>query len=207
MRSEELLIVLMMGFASVLALSIIVTICCYFLSRAEERRSGEILFTGKSAVIYTLMNNAAWLFFIAWTMICFNIIGDMETHNWDTDESEKGWQALRLGAALFVSSGVSLFVLVVLWRNWTGNNEMLPRDNMFVKCYSGLNMLMLSVTVLSLGTFILFALLEAMASDRLSIEDMGDAFKFPVVMFASSLVFLAANIRVFGTCTDRPPTK
>ncbi len=193
--------------ASVFALSLFVIIVCYFLSRAEERKSGKVLFSGKSAVIFTLMNNSAWLFFIAWTMICFNIIGDMENYNWDTEESEKGWQAFRMGSALLVSSGISLFLLAVLWRNWTGNNEMLPRDNIFVKCYSGLNMLTLAGTVLWLGTLILFSLLEAMASDKISIDDMGDLFKFPVVMFFSSLVFLAGNIRVFGSCADRAPTK
>ena len=131
MQSSELGVLLMGILASVFALSLFVIIVCYFLSRAEERKSGKVLFSGKSAVIFTLMNNSAWLFFIAWTMICFNIIGDMENYNWDTEESEKGWQAFRMGSALLVSSGISLFLLAVLWRNWTGNNEMLPRDNIF----------------------------------------------------------------------------
>ncbi len=165
MQYELMLIMqgVMMLTASVLVLvPLVVTVACYFLSRAEEKRSGEVLFAGKSAVILTLMNNAAWLFFVAWTMICFNIIGDMETsYNFETDKSEKGWEVLRMGLALLVTSGLSLLVLSVLWRNWTVSSELLPRDNIFVKCFSGINMFVLSGLAISLGTSILFLLLEA----------------------------------------------
>ena len=197
---------LMMAMASVLLLvPLVVTVVCYFLSRAEEKRSGEVLFTAKSAVIFTLMNNAAWLFFAAWTMICFNIIGDMESYNFHSDEAEKSWEVFRMGIALVISSGLSLLILSMLWRNWTGNTELLPRDNIFVKCFSGINMAVLSVVVLALGTSIMFLLLEAMASDDVKLDEMGDMFKLPVVTLICSLVFLAMNIRLFGSCSDRAP--
>jgi hypothetical protein len=205
----EMGLALMMLITSMLVLvPLVATVVCYFLSRAEEKRSGEVLFTGKSAVIFTLMNNAGLLFFVAWTMICFNIIGDMEnSYNNETDEYEKGWEVLRMGLALLVTSGLSLLVLSVLWRNWTGSNELLPRDNIFVKCFSGINMFVLSGLVISLATSILFLLLEAMASDNVKIDEMGDVFKLPVVTLICTIVFLAINIRLFGGCSDRAPSK
>lgn len=187
---------------------LVVTVVCYFLSRAEEKRSGEVLFSGKSAVIFTLMNNASWLFFVACTMVCFNIIGDVETsYDFDTGESEKGWEVMRMGMAILVTSGISLFALSLLWRNWTGSAELLPRDNVFVKCFTGINMFILSGLVLSLGTAILFLLLEAMASDNVKLDEIGDGFKLPLVSLITGLVFLALNIRVFGSCSDRAPSK
>jgi hypothetical protein len=109
--------------------------------------------------------------------------------------------------ALLVTSGLSLLVLSVLWRNWTVSSELLPRDNIFVKCFSGINMFVLSGLAISLGTSILFLLLEAMASDKVKIDELGDAFKLPVVALICTLAFLAINIRLFGSCSDRAPLK
>ena len=183
----------------------VVTVVCYFLSRAEEKRSGQVLFSGKAAVVFTLFNNAAWLFVAAWVMILFNLIGDVETPRFafdiDAEESSKSWMLLRGGFALLICSGIAIAILVYLWRDWTGNDSILPRDNIFVKCYSGLNLLALAGLTIYLGTMLLFMLLEAMA-DELDLEKAGDAFKFPAVLLCCSLGFLVANIRLFGSCSD-----
>ena len=64
-----------------LAVPLFITVVCFFMSRWEEKRSGRVLFSGKGAIIFTLMNNAFWLMAIAATIGLFNIIGDFESRS------------------------------------------------------------------------------------------------------------------------------
>ena len=210
---EMMFMSVLMTFMGVLMglMPVVITVVCYFLSRAEEKRSGQVLFSGKAAVIFTLFNNAAWLFAAAWVMILFNLIGDLETRSFDfagsSFDSEpavsvsKDWTLLRGGIALLICSGLAGAVLAYLWRDWTNSSSILPRDNIFVKCFSGLNLLVRAGLSLYLGTVLIFLLLQAMM-DKVDLEKVGDGFKFPAVLLCCALAFLVANIRRFGSCSD-----
>jgi hypothetical protein len=190
-----------------LAVPLAITVVCFFMSRWEEKRSGRILFSGKGAIIFTLMNNAFWLMAIAATIGLFNIVGDFGSGSYDSFtegqiESTKDWSLFRLSIAIFFPSLIAVTVLGFLWRNWTDTWEFLPRDNIFVKCFSGLNCFILSCLVLGLAILLVYLSLELMVNDRMEWDRMGDEFKLMIVSFITSSIFLWCNLLVFGRSSD-----
>jgi len=189
---------LMLGFVP-----IVVAVVCYFLSRAQERRTGEVLYSGKSAIIFTLMNNSAWLFTAAWFLIIYNILGDTESYSYGAEESEKNWTMFRAGFSILICTSFSLVILALIWRRWTEGGSIIPKENIFVKCYSGLNMFVLSGLVLYVSIFLFTSLLEATVRDTADLDS--DVFIVPAVMLACAFGFLVLNIWIFGRSTDDPP--
>jgi len=189
---------LMLGFVPV-----VVAIVCYFLSRAQERRTGEVMYSGKSAIIFTLMNNSAWLFTAAWFLIIYNILGDTKSYSFGATETEKDWTMFRVGFSILICTSVSMVFLTLIWRRWTEGASIIPKENIFVKCYSGLNMFVLSGLVLYLGIFLFTSLLEATVHDTADFDS--DMFIVPSVMLVCAFGFLVLNIWIFGRSTDEPP--
>ena len=189
-----------------LAVPLFITVVCFFMSRWEEKRSGRVLFSGKGAIIFTLMNNAFWLMAIAATIGLFNIIGDFESRSFsqmgEASEVTKDWSLFRLSIAIFFPSLIAVTILGFLWRNWTGTWEFLPRDNIFVKCFSGLNCFILACLVLGLAVALIFSLLELMSNDQLVFEQIGDELKLMIISFITSSIFLWGNLLVFGRSSD-----
>jgi hypothetical protein len=189
---------LMLGFVP-----IIVAVVCYFLSRAQERRTGTVLYSGKSAIIFTLMNNSAWLFTTAWFLIIYNILGDTESYSFGAEEPEKNWSMFRIGFSMLLCTSVSMGLLALFWKRWSEGGSIIPKENIFVKCYSGLNVFVLSGLVLYLGILLFSLLLEATVRDDTNLDS--DVLIVPSVMLVCAFGFLVPNVWIFGRSSDDPP--
>ena len=198
---------------------------CYFLSRAQERKTGQKRYTGKSAVIFTLLNISAWVFSVAVFLILFNLMGEhevssyrgrdfgmeergfgMEERGFGMEESEGGgkdWSMFRGGLSMLICSSIAIFVLLKLWNRWVNGESYLPSDNIFVKCYSGLNMAILGTMALSFGAALLAMMLESIFGSHVGMDD--DLLVQLITLLLCTIGFLVVNICVFGKCSDEPP--
>ncbi len=171
----------------------VLPIICFFMSRNDEKRSGRIQYSGKSLVLFTLMNSAAWLFFLGLSMALVTIVMP--------GRSPAAWIPLRMGLIMMISGAVSLKILGALWTSLTNTNSWLPRGNMFVKCYSGMNLFILFAGFISLVSFVLYSLLEVMVgvSDWSSFRE---PVKVSMALAVTSGIFLYVNLKVFFGADD-----
>lgn len=174
-------------------LHVVVAVVCFFLSRAQEKRTGHTELAGKSTVLFTLANMGFVVLYLGSTMILTAIV--------QAGEGSGGWRPLRLGLALVLPALVTLVISGGLWKNWSGGSELLPRGNMALKCYTGLNTLAAGVLLAVLGTQILFFIMELIAG-AVSWNSGADNFKAMAVGLLTTLGFLALNILLFGRSED-----
>lgn len=172
----------------------VVAVACFFLSRAQEKRTGNTEYAGKATVLFTLGNVAFIVLYLSATMILATVI--------QAGDGPGGWKPVRLGLALGVPALVMLGASGALWKLWTDATEMLPRGNLVLKCYTGLNTLGAGILLALLATQILFFLLELIA-DAQSWGSGGNLFKELLVSFASTSLFLVLNIYLFGRSGDQ----
>jgi len=172
---------------------VVVAVVCFFLSRAQEKRTGQTEYAGKATVLFTLANVAFFVLFFAGTMILAALL--------KTGGGADGWTQLRLGLAMLLPAGVTLIATGALWKLWTGTGELLPRGNLLVKCYSGLNTLVAGILLAVLATQLLFFLFELIAEAQ-SWSSRSNYFKDLIVSFATTTVFLLLNIYLFGRSDD-----
>ena len=190
---------------------VIVVLICYFLSRAQERRTNQKRYTGKSAVIFTLLNNSAWLFSAAVFLILYNLLGEHEFQAFgrpdfgleESDGGGKDWSMFRVGLSILICSSFAILVLIKLWKRWVDGESCLPPYNIFVKCYSGLNMIVLGTMALSVGAALLTMMLEGITGSFVIKDD--DSFVQLTTLLLCTVGFLVVNIGVFGKCSDEPP--
>ena len=176
-------------------LSLIITAMCFFMARNDEKRSGVNRLSGKSAIIMTLTNKAWWIVFAGITLILVAFVLPGATD----------LRSLRVGFALAIVGLIAVMLLGFLWKKWAGAKTAgsLPNWNMFVKCYSGLNMFILFSTVLSLVVFLFILLLELTFNDSAKWESaIEHPFKIGLMTLTSSTIFLFANLSVFARSTD-----
>ena len=172
---------------------VVVAVVCFFLSRAQEKRTGQTEYAGKATVLFTLANVAFFVLFFAGTMILAALL--------KTGGGADGWTQLRLGLAMLLPAGVTLVATGALWKLWTGTGELLPRGNLLVKCYAGLNTLAAGILLAVFATQLLFFLFELIAEAQ-SWSSSSNYFKDLIVSFATTTVFLLLNIYLFGRSDD-----
>ena len=193
MSSSTPFIFLMGVYPFLLLGSLVLPVVCFFLSRNDEKRSGVIQYSGKSMVVFTLVNYGAWLFFVGATMVFLTFVM--------ADEGQNAWVPLRIGLVLMIIGAVSVKVVTGLWSTWTKTGDWLPSWNMFVKCYSGLNTLVLFTGIVAASGYLLYAIFEMM----FGIADWRH-FKQPVKtilpVLVTSGVFLYVNLLVYGRSED-----
>ena len=139
-------------------LALLVTPICFFMMRNDEKRSGVSTLSGKSAILFTLINKTAWIAFIGFSMILLTFVLP-ESKDWDPETEEMvetgtDFTTLRIGFVLMIVGIASTFFLSTIWNRWSQQQVALPSSNMFVKCYSGLNVFFLLSSVLGLVTFL-----------------------------------------------------
>ena len=187
-------------------LALLVTPICFFMMRNDEKRSGISTFSGKSAILFTLINKTAWIAFIGFTMILVTFVLP-ESKELDQDTGEfvdagTDFTTLRIGFVLMLVGIASTFFLSTIWNRWSQQQVALPSSNMFVKCYSGLNVFILLSGVLGLVTFLAIAIMELMFNEDVLWEMIKEPFKIGVMALISCVVFLVCNLRVYSKSSD-----
>ena len=187
-------------------LALLVTPICFFMMRNDEKRSGISTFSGKSAILFTLINKTAWIAFIGFTMILVTFVLP-ESKELDQDTGEfvdagTDFTTLRIGFVLMLVGIASTFFLSTIWNRWSQQQVALPSSNMFVKCYSGLNVFFLLSSVLGLVTFLAIAIMELMFNEDALWEMIKEPFKISVMALISCVVFLVCNLRVYSKSSD-----
>jgi hypothetical protein len=186
-------------------LALLVTPICFFMMRNDEKRSGISTFSGKSAILFTLINKTAWIAFIGLTMILLTFVLP-ESSRWDPETGERietgtDFTTLRIGFVLMLVGIASTFFLFTIWNRWSQQQVALPSSNMFVKCYSGLNVFFLLASVLGLVTLLAIAIMELMFGDA-EWRMVKEPFKIGVVLLISCVVFLVCNLRIYSKSSD-----
>jgi len=190
----------LLGFSFFLFLGLLVPTICFFMMRNDEKRSGVSTLSGKSAVVFTLINQTAWIAFIGFTLILLTFV---LPESWDpeTEQETTDFITLRIGFVLMLVGIASTFFLSTVWNRWSQQQVALPSSNMFVKCYSGLNVFFLLSSVLGLITFLAIMIMELMFGDA-EWDMVKDLFKISVVLLISCVVFLVCNLRVYSKSSD-----
>lgn len=173
--------------------SFVLPIICFFMSRNDEKRSGRIQYPGKSLVFFTLINSGAWIFFLGLSMALVTIIMP--------GRGSMAWAPLRIGLVMMISGAASIKVLAGLWTSLTKTNDWLPSWNMFVKCYSGMNLFILFTGFIALCSFILYAILEMMVGAA-EWRSFKEPFKISLALTAASGIFLYVNLKVYQRSDD-----
>mgnify|MGYP003973924011 CR=1 FL=1 len=188
-----------------ISLPLVLTVVIYFMARKDEKRTGESTLSGKSAIIFTSINSVAWFAFIGFTMMLLAFVLP-ENH-----EGNREWMPFRLGLVLFVVSTSAIIFLGRVWKNWAKNilgeaGSFFPKRNMFVKAYSGLNVLYLLFTVFFLVVLILSFLVEISFNEliiELLDEGFDTLFKIAFMSLISASFFLVLNFWVYSRTTDQ----
>ena len=175
------------------------------MMRNDEKRSGVSTLSGKSAILFTLINKTAWIAFIGFSMILLTFVLP-ESKDWDPETEEMvetgtDFTTLRIGFVLMIVGIASTFFLSTIWNRWSQQQVALPSSNMFVKCYSGLNAFFLLSTVLALVTFLAIMIMELMFGEA-EWKMVKEPFKIGVVLLISCVVFLVCNLRVYSKSSD-----
>ena len=193
-------------------LGMVVTIVMYFMARKDEKRMGETTLSGKSAVIFTSMNGVAWVAFIGLTlMLLAFVLPEQSTYNYDNDEREsfREWMPFRIGFVLLIMGAGALVALGKVWQGWARETwgqvgSFIPRWNLFVKGYSGLNVFYLLSAVFYLVAFILSTLVELTFNEKIEWKDSLDTpFKICLMALISTTFFLVLNFWVYSRTTDQ----
>ena len=195
----------LLGFSFFLFLGLLVPTICFFMMRNDEKRSGVSTLSGKSAVVFTLINQTAWIAFIGFTLILLTFVLP-ESRDWDPETGEMvetgtDFTTLRIGFVLMLVGIASTLFLSIIWNRWSQQQIALPSSNMFVKCYSGLNVFFLLSSVLGLITFLAIMIMELMFGDA-KWDMVKEPFKIGVVLLISCVVFLVCNLRVYSKSSD-----
>ena len=195
----------LLGFSFFLFVGLLVPTICFFMMRNDEKRSGVSASSGKSAVVFTLINQTAWISFIGLTLILLTFVLP-ESKEWDPKKEElvdagTDFTTLRIGFVLTLVGIASTVFLSTLWNRWSQQQIALPSSNMFVKCYSGLNVFFLLSSVLGLVTFLAIMIMELMFGDA-EWKMVKEPFKIGVVLLISCVVFLVCNLRVYSKSSD-----
>ena len=195
----------LVAFSFFLFVGLLVPTICFFMMRNDEKRSGVSTLSGKSAVVFTLINQTAWIAFIGFTMILLTFVLP-ESREWDPESGEMietgtDFTTLRIGFVLMIVGIASTFFLSTIWNRWSQQQVALPSSNMFVKCYSGLNVFILLSSVLGLVTFLAMMIMELMFGDA-EWDMVKEPFKISVVLLISCVVFLVCNLRVYSKSSD-----
>ena len=194
------------AFSFFLIVGLLVPTICFFMMRNDEKRSGVSASSGKSAVVFTLINKTAWIAFIGLTLILLTFVLP-ESKEFDRETGElvdagTDFTTLRIGFVLMLVGIASTFFLSTIWNRWSQQQVALPYSNMFVKCYSGLNVFFLLSSVLGLVTFLAIAIMELMFNEDVLWKMIKEPFKIGVVALISCVVFLVCNLRVYSKSSD-----
>tara|TARA_A100001037_G_scaffold294416_1_gene312198 strand:- start:267 stop:941 length:675 start_codon:yes stop_codon:yes gene_type:complete len=193
-------------------LGLIVTIVIYFMARKDEKRTGETMLSGKSAIIFTSMNGVAWVAFIGLTMMLLAfVLPEMTKYDESIDDYKeyREWMPFRIGFVLLTVSTGAMFALGMVWQSWSRKiwsetSTVFPAWNMFVKGYSGLNVFYLLSTVFYLVVFILGSFVELAFNDNVEWEGTMDTpIKISVMSLISATIFLVLNFWVYSRTTDQ----
>ena len=166
---------------------------CFLIARNDEKHSGKPAFPGKSVVAFTLMNKGAWVGFLGMcTMLVAFVLDDTV------------WSVVRIGLILCCTGFGASFWVGKWWMKWSGTYEPIPSKNIYVKCYTGINVFLLSVTVLALVSILTIVLVEAaMFGDDFRWSYVEIPFKIALVILIASGIFLKANLSIFSEgCYD-----
>ncbi|MBL62899.1 MAG: hypothetical protein CMI30_05760 [Opitutae bacterium] len=187
-------------------LALVIMTVCFFMARNDEKRTGITTLSGKSSIYFSLMNQSWWIVFIGITLVLVTmVLPAPEIYDEERDRFKKGkkdWQPLRIGIVLTIVGTGAATALGAIWQRCSGQPRILPRDNMFVKCYSGLNAFMLFSIVVSLVTFLGFCFAELFFDKKADWDDWEDAVKIAAMALVSSTLFLMANLSVFNASSD-----
>ncbi|MCA9001312.1 MAG: hypothetical protein KDB61_05275 [Planctomycetes bacterium] len=186
--------------ANVLALGVLVfplfvLPTCYLFSRAEEARSGKVLFDSAQAVHCTVMNMAAWFFAIGSYLVLTNMALHMGADR-HTYSGELDWMPLQMGFSLCVPSGMAGLYLLVLWLKSHDRAGTNPAQNIFVRCFCAANVILLGSQLLLTASLALFSIINRAMSSQRTPSD-GNSLTLLVGCFCLAF-FLALNAFVFG---------
>jgi len=189
-----------------LFVGLLVPTICFFMMRNDEKRSGVSTLSGKSAVVFTLINKTAWIAFIGLTLILLTfVLPESRDYDPETDqmiETGTDFTTLRIGFVLMLVGIASTFFLSTVWNRWSQQQVALPYSNMFVKCFSGLNVFFLLSSILGLVTLLAITIMELMFNEHSRWETIKEPFKIGVVLLISCVVFLVCNLRVYSKSSD-----
>ena len=193
------------AFSFFLIVGLLVPTICFFMMRNDEKRSGVSTSSGKSAVVFTLINKTAWIAFIGLTLILLTFVLP-ESKEFDRETGElvdagTDFTSLRIGFVLMLVGIASTFFLSTIWNRWSQQQVALPSSNMFVKCYSGLNVFILLSSVLGIVTFLAIMIMELMFGEA-EWKMVKEPFKIGVVLLISCVAFLVCNLRVYSKSSD-----
>ena len=104
------------------------------MARARERQTGQAQFPGRSAVVFTLLNLGAYMIYGGLMMMLNNIVISAGGENPD-------YTAFKLGISILLPGVAAIAGMVRLWSYWTRGESCLSTHNLFVKVYSGINVL------------------------------------------------------------------
>ena len=205
---EILIISTTSAFAFISWISLLFGIVCFFMSRNDEKRSGRNTMSGKSAVIFTLMNQTAWTTFFGFSLMLITLVLP-EKQEWNEDDlrfvdAGMDWMPFRIGFILAFTGAVSTLCLGLTWKSLSKTGSSLPSWNMFVKNYSGLNTYFMASITLTLGTIILMAIGELVVNENIVWEGQMDTpIKVCIMLLMTSTAFLVVNLLIYSKTSDR----
>jgi len=175
-------------------LPILVGVGVYFMARARERQTGQAQFPGRSAVVFTLLNLGAYMIYGGLMMMLNNIVISAGGENPD-------YTAFKLGISILLPGAAAIAVMVRLWSYWTRGESCLSTHNLFVKVYSGINVLWNGCVSLVMAAALCFFVSQS-GEGGFGWETVKEPFKMLSVSLVLTLAFLACNLIIFGRCRD-----
>jgi hypothetical protein len=160
---------------------------CYFLARNRERNDGVMQHPGTSLVVYTLYFLGIALLYIGISLMLPKPILVLTSNRYQFDN----WDTFWLGFSITLPSAIAIFRASRSWKKWT-DTDALPLSNVFVRCNSGLGVLLGGIMSIFWASVCILLLTEVL-------PDPGAEVYITIwVILFTSLAYLWVNSRIFG---------
>ena len=160
---------------------------CYFLARNRERNDGVTQHPGTSLVVYTLYFLGIALLYIGISLMLPKPILVLTSNRYQFDN----WDTFWLGFSITLPSAIAIFLASRSWKKWT-DTDALPPSNVFVRCNSGLGVLLGGIMSIFWASVCIYLL--TVVQGKANAEELVTI----CVMLFTSLAYLWINSRIFA---------
>jgi len=189
----------------------------YFMSRNEEKCTGQSRHSGAAAIAFSLYDLALMGVSVGVFLMIFGILNVGATPPPSTLESgmvtsapiassKPDWLQFRLGAALLIACLFCQGAAILLWKGWSRKPGFLPADNLVLNLYTAFNLLTFGLVTLGLTAFCLHGGIELVLNEN-EPATSSRAFKTGLCLLAPALfIFSHYCMRLNFATNDAPPS-
>ena len=190
----------------------VVGLTTFCMCRILEKRTGQTRNSAQGAIVFSLYDLALQMVYMGVLLMLIGMLGlsnspVIDLTNVQSESSsvaagiQPNWETFRLGSAILISALFAQGAALLLWKAWTRHPEFLPRNNLFLKAYAGINLLVFGLVVVGMASFCLYTGLEIIMEENPPLET-SQSFKASLCVLAPSLFILSKSVVILGRTID-----